>query len=225
MPGELAPDRRNLRVSHEDRDQVAEQLRVAAGDGRLTADELDERLETALTARTYGELEVLLTDLPSSPGAVLAPAPVPEAKELVQLKVSHSLIKRDGRWVVPRRLEVEARHGNVILDFSDAIISQPTLDLSLSVAHGNMVLIVPPGVLVDLDSVTNGHGNIHQRVRHDSDTSVKLMVTATGNVRHGNLVVRSPRGLRTRRSFWDWLFRRPAPAGLTAGAVAKSLLP
>jgi hypothetical protein len=41
MPGELAPDKRNLRVSHEDRDQVAEQLRVAAGDGRLTADELD----------------------------------------------------------------------------------------------------------------------------------------------------------------------------------------
>ena len=74
-------------------------------------------------------------------------APVPEAKELVQLKVSHSVIKRDGRWVVPRRLEVEARHGNVILDFSDAIISQPTLDLSISVAHGNMVLIVPPGVL------------------------------------------------------------------------------
>jgi hypothetical protein len=88
-----------------------------------------------------------------------------------------------------------------------------------------MVLIVPPGVLVDLDSVTNGHGNIHQRVRRDSDTPVKLMVTVSGNVRHGNLVVRSPRGLRTRRSFWDWLFRRPAPAGLTAAAAARSLLP
>jgi len=33
MPGDVAPDKRNLRVSHEDRDQVAEQLRVAAGDG------------------------------------------------------------------------------------------------------------------------------------------------------------------------------------------------
>ena len=74
MPGDVAPDNRNLRVSHEDRDQVAEQLRVAAGDGRLTADELDERLETALTARTYGELEVLLVDLPAAPGARPAPA-------------------------------------------------------------------------------------------------------------------------------------------------------
>src|SRR5271155_3346624 len=150
QPGQaVTPSGRgSLRVSHEDRDEVAEALRVAAGDGRLTADELDERLESALTARTYGELEALLTDLPASPGAFLAP--VQEAKELVQLKVSHSNIRRDGRWVVPRRLEIENRHGNVVLDFSDAIISQPTLDLFISVGHGNIVLIVPPEVLVDL---------------------------------------------------------------------------
>ena len=199
-------------MSHEDRDQVAEQLRVAAGDGRLTADELDDRLETALTARTYGELEVLLTDLPASPGAVLAPGP--EAKELVQLKVSHSNIVRDGRWVVPRRLEVENRHGNVVLDFCNAIISQPTLELSISVGHGNIVLKVPPEVLVDLDGVASGHGTVHQRVRRDADAPVKLMITATGTVRHGNLVVRGPRV--PRRSFWAWLLRRPAPAALAA---------
>ena len=35
-----SPD--GLRASHEDRDRVAELLRVAAGDGRLTAEELDE---------------------------------------------------------------------------------------------------------------------------------------------------------------------------------------
>ena len=54
-----------LRASHVDRDQVVELLRVAAGDGRLTAEELDERLEAALTARTYGELAALTTDLPA----------------------------------------------------------------------------------------------------------------------------------------------------------------
>jgi hypothetical protein len=207
MPGELAPDRRNLRVSHEDRDQVAEQLRVAAGDGRLTAEELDERLETALTARTYGELEVLLTDLPAStdPGAVLAP--VPDAKELVQLKVSHGAIHRDGRWAVPRRLMVEARHGNVMIDFSNAIITQTTLDLSIEVGHGNIVLTVPPEVVVDVDGVAIGHGNIVQRVHREPGTPVKLLVTASGSLRHGNLVIRGP---RTRRTFWDWLRRRRA---------------
>jgi hypothetical protein len=211
MPGDLAPDNRNLRVSHEDRDQVAEQLRVAAGDGRLTADELDERLETALTARTYGELEVLLADLPASPAG--RPAPAAEAKDLVALKITHGTIKRDGLWVVPRRLTVEARHGNVVIDFSAAVISQPTLDLAISVGHGNIVLIVPSGVVIDVDSVSVGHGVIRQRVHHDPDVPVKLLVTASGSLRHGNLVVRSAR-TGPRRSFWDWLLgRRPRTAG------------
>src|SRR5690242_20208884 len=65
MTGELSPaDPGELRASHEDRDRVAEQLRVAAGDGRLTGAELDERLELALTARTYRELAALVADLP-----------------------------------------------------------------------------------------------------------------------------------------------------------------
>lgn len=45
---------------------MAEALRVAAGDGRLSAEELDERLERALTAKTYAELAALTTDLPRS---------------------------------------------------------------------------------------------------------------------------------------------------------------
>src|SRR5579863_4294483 len=62
----------SLRVSHEDRDQAAESLRIAAGDGRLTAEELDERLESALTARTYDDLASLVADLPAA-GTALAP--------------------------------------------------------------------------------------------------------------------------------------------------------
>ena len=196
-------------MSHEDRDQVAEQLRVAAGDGRLTAEELDERLETALTARTYGELEVVLTDLPAAPGAV--PAPVPEAKELVELKISHGTTRRDGLWAVPRRLMVEAGHGVVVIDFSDAIISQPTLDLSVSASHGNILLIVPPWVVVDVDSVAISHSAIHQRVRREPGAPVRLLVTASGTMRHSNLVVRGPRTRRARRSFWGWLLRRQVP--------------
>lgn len=49
----------DLRASHADRDQVVEWLRIAAGDGRLSAEELDARLESALTARTLGELAEL----------------------------------------------------------------------------------------------------------------------------------------------------------------------
>lgn len=53
-----------LRASDADREHVAEQLRKAAVEGRLDTDELEERLETALSARTYGQLAPLLRDLP-----------------------------------------------------------------------------------------------------------------------------------------------------------------
>jgi hypothetical protein len=60
-----------LRASDADRDAVSERLRAAAVEGRLEPDELEERLHRALRARTYGELDGLLGDLPS--GRMVAP--------------------------------------------------------------------------------------------------------------------------------------------------------
>jgi len=56
-----------LRASDADRDRVAERLRTAAGEGRLSSDELEERLEGAFAARTQAELEPLTADLPQAP--------------------------------------------------------------------------------------------------------------------------------------------------------------
>ena len=61
-----------LRASDADRDRVADALREHYAAGRLSADELDERLTTALNARTLGELNGVLTDLPVQ-GRVLQP--------------------------------------------------------------------------------------------------------------------------------------------------------
>lgn len=58
--------RASLKASDADREHIAEQLRLAAAEGRLFADELEERLGAALTARTYGELDALVADLPPS---------------------------------------------------------------------------------------------------------------------------------------------------------------
>jgi len=55
---------RSLRVSDAERDEVATLLRDAAAEGRLTPDELDERVEKALSARTGADLDPLLADLP-----------------------------------------------------------------------------------------------------------------------------------------------------------------
>jgi Domain of unknown function (DUF1707) len=53
-----------LRASDADRDAIVERLRKAAGEGRIDAEELEERVDAALRARTYGELEWLTADLP-----------------------------------------------------------------------------------------------------------------------------------------------------------------
>ena len=64
-----------LRASDADRDAVADRLRRAAIEGRLDPDELDERLDTALRAKTYGELDRLVADLPGMPATPLRPRP------------------------------------------------------------------------------------------------------------------------------------------------------
>src|SRR5947207_15990040 len=56
--------RASLRASDADREQIAERLRKAAAEGRLRTEELEHRLGAAFSARTYGELEPLVADLP-----------------------------------------------------------------------------------------------------------------------------------------------------------------
>lgn len=54
----------DLRASQEERERVVDRLREHAGHGRLELDELEQRVEAALAARTRGELAELLADLP-----------------------------------------------------------------------------------------------------------------------------------------------------------------
>jgi hypothetical protein len=56
-----------LRASDADREQIAERLRHAMSEGRLAAEELEQRLGALFASRTYGELERLVRDLPAPP--------------------------------------------------------------------------------------------------------------------------------------------------------------
>ncbi len=217
MTGEVSPLGRGdeavspggLRASHEDRDRVAELLRVAAGDGRLTAEELDERLEAALTARTYGELAALVTDLPAVPG--LAPAaPVQEQKSLVRIDCGSGHAERDGRWVVPERMEVRVTSGSVTLDFTEAVTARPSLRIDAEVRSGRLTLVTKPGVVVDTDDVAIRSGSVKVREPWDPHVPVLLRIHVSGKVASGQFAARPPR-----RTFWQWLLRRPrryAPA-------------
>ena len=188
-----APAPHALRASHEDRDAVVEQLRVAAGDGRLTAEELDERLETALNARTYGELAVLVQDLPvTAAGAGLstrAALAAEAAPEVLRLQARHSSLSKTGHWVVPQRLEVDTKSANAIIDLTRAVVSHPVLDLVVSARSTNLRIMVKPGIVVEVADLAVHSSNVRQRAAQLPDTPVTLLVRLSGDAHSSNIVV------------------------------------
>ncbi|QIY75557.1 DUF1707 domain-containing protein [Streptomyces sp. RLB1-33] len=197
-----------LRASHADRDRVVDVLRVAAGDGLLTAAELDERLEAALSARTVSELTPLTADLPpvsTSTGAAIA-----EVKDVLRIDRRFSAVERVGRWVVPRRLELAVEWCEVTLDFTQAVITQDTLRIDVDMQGKTLTLITKPGIVVDADALTLEHSRVKIREAPAPGTQITLRVELVGKKSFGRVVVRSPR-----RTLGQWLLRKPAslPAG------------
>jgi hypothetical protein len=206
--GEIA--RSELRASHDDRDRVVELLRVSAGDGRLTAEELDERLELAMTARTYGELARLVADLPAE-GSAVSPAVAPPAKDVVRIDTRSGHVRRVDRWVVPNRMEVKVTSGQVLLDFTQAVITQPSLKLDIDVRSGHVRLLTKPGIVVDADDVVIRSGHVRVKAPWGSEVPVQLRIEVSGKVGSGHFVAR-PRY----RTFWQWLTRQPKPYTIAA---------
>ncbi|GAP47497.1 DUF1707 SHOCT-like domain-containing protein [Streptomyces azureus] len=188
MAGELSPTvgPLEMRASHADRDRIVDVLRVAAGDGRLTLEELDERLEAALSARTVGELAVLTADLPE----VVGEASV-EAQEVLRIEQEGSSTRRGEGWVVPRRLEIRSAWGEVTLDFTDAVITQDTLHIDLDMRAGALKLLTRPGVVVDTGALVTNYSQI--KARGAADAPVVLRVRIAGEINYGQIVVRPPR--------------------------------
>lgn len=191
-----------LRASHADRDRAVEILRVSAGDGRLTAEELDQRIEAALAARTGSELAALTADLPAPSGGV-----PPKAKDLIRIDQRLGDVTRTGRWVVPRRMEIRAMLGDVKLDFTEAEITGDTLRIDVDLrTGGDLTLVVRPGIVVDVDDLTVRHGDVKVRHTADSRGPAVLRVELAGQVRGGSVVARLPY-----RTFRDWLAGKPHP--------------
>ena len=81
VPGWHVPDRTrydyNLRIGDAERDAAMAQLREHFVAGRLTFDELTDRIDAALTAKTQRQIDGLMADLPRPPRAARAEVPVP----------------------------------------------------------------------------------------------------------------------------------------------------
>ena len=117
-PGPRPNDIAAQRAADVDRDAVAERLRIAAREGRLELWELDDRLGRAYNARTYGDLETLVADLPAQPPFVSYPGIGLEPDTLV-LRTTTPNIKQAGRWIVPQRITAESTTGWIQLILPD----------------------------------------------------------------------------------------------------------
>ena len=121
-------DPSRLRAADADRDRAAEMLRRAAAEGRITFDELDERIGQAYAAKTFADLEALTSDLPG-PG-VGTPVParpryqppeVPAGTPASSFSLAiMSGAKRAGPWIVPPAYTAVAVMGGVELDLRHA---------------------------------------------------------------------------------------------------------
>ncbi len=191
-----------LRVGYVDRDAVVEALRVAAGDGRLTPTELDDRLEAALTAKTFADLAILTADLAAAgqqPTTAKAPA-----KDVVRIDCRSGSARRDGQWVLPRRIEARVTSGSIKLDLTHAVIVAPELEVDVSVRSGSVTVVTRPGIEVEADDVAVRSGTVTVRQHRGQATPVILRVRVIGQVGSGSFKARPPR-----RTFLAWLLRRP----------------
>ena len=157
-----------MRISHADREQVAELLRTAAGDGRLDLDELDQRLEATYAAKTFADLWPLTRDLPGgSPtrppaAAPRRPAPPPRVPGFTgapgapgaastRLSATLSKVDRRGEWVVPPHITASAVLGSVHLDLRDATLTARETLITLTVVMGDVKIVVGADVEVHVE--------------------------------------------------------------------------
>ena len=156
------PDRGNLRASDADRERVANVLREAAGDGRLTMEELDERLDAVYAAKTYAELEPITRDLPATG---TAHAPVPAQSSAVQggriggVPTSEGAFailggfSRKGDWVVPKDFTAFAFMAGGEIDLREARFSEPVVTIHVIAIMGGIEITVPEDVTVRVTGI------------------------------------------------------------------------
>jgi hypothetical protein len=181
------------RASDADRDRVLDVLRAAAGDGRLTADEFNERMEAALSSRTLGELAALTADLaggPARPGEAAT-----RAEDTIRIAQRGGSIRRTGRWVVPRRLQLRSSWCDVTLDFSDAVITYNTLRVDMKMRGGSLILVTSPGIAVDADFLKVRYTHVTIGPGAEPGAPVTLRVQLAGRMRYG-LIEARPTGAK-----------------------------
>jgi hypothetical protein len=191
-------DPRRLRISDREREQIIEILGQAAGDGRLTLDEYAERSGQVYAARTRGELEEIVADLPVAfaepppipvmPTVPVPPPPMVPAERVVAVFGNDS---RRGRWVVPPLVQARAVFGECRVELHQALIYQPYIVIDALAVLGKVVVVVPEGIGVRLTGMAV-FGKRQSRIRREPMPGAPV-VEVRAHAVFGEVSVRPPR--------------------------------
>jgi Domain of unknown function (DUF1707) len=158
--GASPPELDGVRASDSERDAAAGRLQAAFAEGRLNDGEFDERMRTALTARTRADLARLMTDLPAdAPAALPAPAGSKPGRFAVTFKSS---LHRAGRWRVPEHFTTVVYKGDGVLDLRAAELTAHITTISAVAYKSRIDILVPPGVRVETGGLGVSTGSAGQ---------------------------------------------------------------
>ncbi|OOC56025.1 MULTISPECIES: DUF1707 SHOCT-like domain-containing protein [Nocardiopsis] len=208
----------HIRASDADRDKVAERLREALAEGRLSPVEHEERLDTLYRAKTVGELAPIVEDLPS-PGYDYAsmerhssdPSGMEilgsEARDLAgQSKGSENLVavfggcERKGRWLVEPRTNVSVLCGGVELDLREAVLSQHEVTIQVAVILGGVDITVPHGVrVINNTSAILGGTDMHKTDQVTDPNAPVVRLTGTCMLGGVDIKAKGPKRKKKKR--------------------------
>jgi hypothetical protein len=172
---------------------VGHLLERAVAEGMITLDEFTERYDAALAARTRGELNAVVADLPLAAPAPQRPAVAPE-----ELRGWMSSIVRRGQWTVTPTLRLNTRLCSTTLDFTSAVLPSRVVEILVDDYCSSTEIIVPTAATADLNGVNAVAGSATVKVR-TSPPSDQLHLVVRGRVRMGSVTVRHPFGSWLRR--------------------------
>ncbi|MFI6061302.1 DUF1707 domain-containing protein [Streptomyces sp. NPDC051286] len=159
-----------MRASDAERERVAEVLRDAVAEGRLQMQEFEQRLDAAYKARTHGELELLVRDLPAPGGAVApvgaggAPAHTGSAGTDWAERIGGPAtskgafavwggFRRKGRWTVGRKFTAFTMWGGGEIDLREARFEDREVVIRCFTIMGGMQVTVPPELNVRVSGI------------------------------------------------------------------------
>ncbi|MFI0814652.1 DUF1707 domain-containing protein [Streptomyces sp. NPDC021098] len=190
-----------IRASDADRDRIADILREALAEGRLEPEEHAERIDAVYRAKTRGELEPLVRDVPAGPArtaaglssAAAASGPAGSPENLIAI---FGGAVRKGRWRPRRRTHAFAVFGGVEIDLTEAVFEQREIVIQAWAVFGGVEIRVPENVSLH-GSGSGVFGGV-DIAEHEAPDPEAPVIQVSGFALFGGIDAKPKRGKRVK---------------------------